>query len=146
MAIIISGNKVYGSGSGTGIKVEGKLNASILKNTITSPENGIEVDSTVEGSIADNEIVDYKNVGIKVVDVNPYSYFGIPNNIDKNDIIELFKKLDSQNIDSSLQVMKDSWLSKIDQFTSIAERIHNFVRLYGPSLLITFSPYLNSIM
>lgn len=144
MTIIISGNKVYGSG--TGIKVEGELNTSIFKNTITSVENGIEVDSTVKGSITDNEIVGCKNVGIKVIDANPYSYFGIPNNIDKNDIIELFKKLDSQNIDSYPQVMKESCLSKIDQFTSIAERIHNFVKLYGPSLLMTFSPHLNNIM
>ena len=139
-------NKIYGNRisncGGAGIKVDGGGDADIQGNTITRTRSGIEVDESFAGTIANNAIDDVKEDAILIKKSNPYDYFGIPPDISINELTNLFKNLDANHIEKHAEIVRESSLAKIDQLTSIAERIINFSKVYGPILIATFGPYL----
>lgn len=137
----IKGNLI--NNAGTGIMVDGS--ATVHGNTIKNVRTGIVVEPNFKGDITDNNISEVQNIAILVNDHNPYDFFGISTDIDKSELLELFKKLDESHIDNHLKIAEESKLAKFDQFTSIIERLDKFTKEYGPSLAITFGPYLELI-
>lgn len=136
----ISGNTIINCGGG--IKVSGNGNADIYNNRIDKTKVAIEVDETLNGTIANNEISEASQHAILVNKVDPYIAFNIPSEINKDILYELFKKLDEANTSQYEDILKESTLSKVDQFTSIAERIINFTKDYGPMLIAYYAPFL----
>ncbi|WON79088.1 right-handed parallel beta-helix repeat-containing protein [Acinetobacter sp. UGAL515B_02] len=142
------GPKIYGNtihDCGGGIKIEGISDGEIYSNNIDRCIFGIKVDPTFEGEIFDNRIQAVQEDAISIIKYNPYEYFGIPQNINLNEIRALFEQLDQSSIIKHEEIIKESALSKIEQFTSIAERILNFTKEYGPVLTAYFGPYLHNL-
>lgn len=139
----IYGNTITGCGE-SGIKVEGKVDAEISQNTIIGSKIGVDVDQRFLGTIANNNIQDTKEFGVLVRGHNPYAYFEIPQEIDSRELLELFKKLDTNSHEQHQNIMEESILSKLDKFTAISERVHIFIQEYGPKLVFFFQPFLNN--
>ncbi|MDC5450263.1 hypothetical protein OHW90_02335 [Acinetobacter baumannii] len=134
----IRGNLIENSGAG--ICVDG--DAIVHGNIIDEVKTGIVVGSNFNGVVSENKISRASEVGILVKENNPYDFFGIPTDIDKSQLLELFKKLDQSTEDKQHQIAQESKLARFDQFTSIIERLDNFRKEYGPYLVVTFGPYL----
>lgn len=139
----IHGNTIISTG-GSGMRVEGDVDADIRKNEIIASKIGIEVDETFKGTIAENHIQDTENVGILVKKINPYNYFEIPSQVSRQELLELFEKIDTNQMDQHKKIMEESVLSKFDKFTAISERINGFIKEYGPILVQHFSQYFNN--
>ncbi|HFX7560329.1 TPA: right-handed parallel beta-helix repeat-containing protein [Acinetobacter baumannii] len=142
------GPKIYGNtllNCGTGIQTRGLIDGQIYGNRMNNVDVGIDIDQVFEGEIAHNHIQNARKEAIRVSQYDPYGYFGIPENVDLNELRNLFEKLDASPAEKRVEILEESVLSKVDQFTSIAERVVNFSKEYGPILLVTFGPYFNNI-
>ncbi|MDM1302013.1 MULTISPECIES: right-handed parallel beta-helix repeat-containing protein [Acinetobacter] len=142
------GPKIYGNtflNCGTGIQTRGLIDGQIYGNRMNNVDVGIDIDEVFEGEIAHNHIQNAKKEAIRVSQYSPYDYFGIPKNVDLNELRNLFEKLDTSPAEKRVEILEESALSKIDQFTSITERVVNFSKEYGPILLATFGPYFNNM-
>jgi hypothetical protein len=146
----IGNNIIIGNGDSgiTGIHVEGYFgNMCIEGNRMSDIGTGINVidrDLDSDLIIEDNEMRGISRAGI-VLKNNPYKHFGIPSEISSHDLYNLFLKLDSSGINNYQDIVEESTLSKIDQCTSIVERLINFSKEYGPILIATYGQYLNSV-
>jgi len=141
------GPKIIGnfiSQCGTGIKTSGIADAQISGNTIDRVKVGVDVDKVFEGEISHNRITQAELEAIRISEQSPYDYFGIPKEIDLSELRDLFKKLDASPAEKQIEIIRESSLARIDQFTSIIERVIGFSKEYGPVLMATFGPYFSS--
>lgn len=142
------GPRIFGntiSSCGTGIKTSGISDAQISENTIDRVKVGVDVDEVFEGEISHNQITQAELEAIRIKGQSPYDYFGIPKGIDLSELRDLFQKLDANPAEKQIEIIKESSLARIDQFTSIVERVIGFSKEYGPVLMATFGPHFSSM-
>ncbi len=140
--------KIYGNtviDCGGGIKVSGNSDAEVFDNKIHKTKVAIEVDHNFNGTIANNDIQEASQNGILVNDANPFEYFQLPSEVSRDELLMLFEKLDQSKLEDHPNIVKESMLSKLDQFTSISERVLNFTKVYGPTLIHNFGQFLSNI-